>query len=1250
MFRPTFRRSEEGALILEDTSAAVVFNSLRKRPTGKCLTPDDVRQDALKEVCRLGGNTKDECDVLGCYKFQHSKYSGQTFKWMVENVLEYAVCFVIKMANEIPSTSSLSINKFNFKRYLESFPEGKEAIAMKEIKRCRKCPTRQTSYIPVGIKLQKVEDVTDETLSGTDVFDASLQPSTSYAPAQPNTSYEPVSTMPSTTITIKQSEDCLIPDKWKKNLPEIDQQWISKTLFKKSKKGTAELDSTKLKQLCYYPPQPDPLNKNIPMANSYFGHRLLLWLPRKTWQVKLVCPRPECKSYPLTSGGLHGIVRPVLDLDCHYFLATEQLRCSNCKQRQIGWSENILKQLDLAHRLQFPVVLSYHLACDNRVLQLLKYRGLGNSPSQLRQQVLEQHTRRWNERVALYLENCKKFCGSRDDYVIAASKFDEVSKMIPVPSVQWFLTIYCNEVMGRIDELKASITSTFGRVLKIDSTKRIVRKLAGRACGTGAWATNVGNEYGQVLITVLTAAEGCGLNNMTNGIINRYALAGVPPPEILYVDRDCCGHSSIRKMFSAWPDMKIRLDIWHFMRRIAAACSTESHQLYPIFLKRLSACIFEWSADDVELLKLAKREQLIASKKHSNPTDDIILKNISKKEYALHCRRTTRGTRETANLIRELLTSLDGEEGRDTMGVPLLDSEQTWDIWSSQERHIACIQDPEGIPLYTKTSEMLKGGVTLPVYRCARGSTSLESFHLHLNRFIPGERASDLHFQAYLMDGLVRWNANRALAATQSGGPISSTYSGLHQHALNILAEQVIGKKVYKSFIIPNKYTGELIGVEYLYNQSNKVLETQFPVKTDTIYDEDFDEEIYTFDVDEGYDDKTQPDYKPPKRCFKPRNAKEPSPPQLEPLPSCDDNDDDGQGKAALFDTELEDSTGPDNIPGYAKVEAMADYLMQFKEDSGVISQSHAEHVAKLWNNLDAYDKTIKRKARHQDYLTKGRFKKSKTTSVIPGVESTRRCFLGQNTGPAQWPDCNRYMECIITKLCEAYPSTVSIEGRRFQRWPLITKGYKNIRRKVLSNGHLMLFAKLQLMEINRTTLIQWYNRTSKKQERQVLESGISATIPKLVSDKTLLEPLTKPAVLNVHTSAPSFTFVLPKNTSGLATQGNRPSIPVPGEIAKPPPSVPEASSTRIPRTTLLYRKRVAKDISEGKPIKIYKPRTSAIVCSKCKQPRLNKNHTQYYGNWYCAATSDVTFKEWKSAMVAIRRLRQERKKKQQKE
>ena len=46
----------------------------------------------------------------------------------------------------------------------------------------------------------------------------------------------------------------------------------------------------------------------------------------------------------------------------------------------------------------------------------------------------------------------------------------------------------------------------------------------------------------------------------------------------------------------------------------------------------------------------------------------------------------------------------------------------------------ASCQDPPSIQLYTETARLVKGGVSLPVFRCARGSTSLESFHLHLAR------------------------------------------------------------------------------------------------------------------------------------------------------------------------------------------------------------------------------------------------------------------------------------------------------------------------------------------------------------------------------------------------------------------------------------------------------------------------------------------------------------------------------------
>ena len=160
--------------------------------------------------------------------------------------------------------------------------------------------------------------------------------------------------------------------------------------------------------------------------------------------------------------------------------------------------------------------------------------------------------------------------------------------------------------------------------------------------------------------------------------------------------------------------------------------------------------------------------------------------------------------------------------------MPLLDPDRIWDIWDSQKKHIKCIQDPEGIQLYVKTGSIKKGGVELPVYRCARGSTSLESFHLHLNRFIPGKfgkiihhkhasvggkafafvfclmagtSASDMHFQAYLLEGQSRWNVDReAAAVTSSLSPESKTYSDLLCQSVNKLSESVLGKKTKATF------------------------------------------------------------------------------------------------------------------------------------------------------------------------------------------------------------------------------------------------------------------------------------------------------------------------------------------------------------------------------------------------------------------------------------------------------------------
>lgn len=181
----------------------------------------------------------------------------------------------------------------------------------------------------------------------------------------------------------------------------------------------------------------------------------------------------------------------------------------------------------------------------------------------------------------------------------------------------------------------------------------------------------------------------------------------------------------------------MRLDAWHFMRRIALGCTTDSHPLYGTFMGCLSQCIFEWSSEDLEKLKTAKVLEL-AGRGITNPSNIDVTKSITRKELALHCRCRTRGADVTVQLISELLDSFSGSKGMDTLGVPLLDSDRVEQIWQSQAKHVACIQDPERVQLYSETGKLIKCGVSLPVLRCARGSTSLEFFHLHVNRFIPG--------------------------------------------------------------------------------------------------------------------------------------------------------------------------------------------------------------------------------------------------------------------------------------------------------------------------------------------------------------------------------------------------------------------------------------------------------------------------------------------------------------------------------
>ena len=89
----------------------------------------------------------------------------------------------------------------------------------------------------------------------------------------------------------------------------------------------------------------------------------------------------------------------------------------------------------------------------------------------------------------------------------------------------WLMSMYARDILSRLPQLLATCTAIFGSVLKIDSTKKVCKKLQGTAAGSASWCTNMGNERGEVLISVLTESEGLeGLRPMATGLIERYQL------------------------------------------------------------------------------------------------------------------------------------------------------------------------------------------------------------------------------------------------------------------------------------------------------------------------------------------------------------------------------------------------------------------------------------------------------------------------------------------------------------------------------------------------------------------------------------------------------------------------------------------------------------------------------------------------------------------------------------------------------
>lgn len=158
----------------------------------------------------------------------------------------------------------------------------------------------------------------------------------------------------------------------------------------------------------------------------------------------------------------------------YYLVGCDYPCCSKCSLPICPWSHDLLSQLDVAHRSLFPAVLTTQLALDRKCMTFLKPRTSGNSSSYLQSALAEAHSEEWARQTIRYLSDCEQ-------YKKMATSFDPATVYLPppppafrpLPLAQWFETAHSNDILSHLSEMKGVITSIYGRILKMDSTKKV---------------------------------------------------------------------------------------------------------------------------------------------------------------------------------------------------------------------------------------------------------------------------------------------------------------------------------------------------------------------------------------------------------------------------------------------------------------------------------------------------------------------------------------------------------------------------------------------------------------------------------------------------------------------------------------------------------------------------------------------------------------------------------------------------------
>ncbi|XP_034065909.1 uncharacterized protein LOC117542365 [Gymnodraco acuticeps] len=403
-------------------------------------------------------------------------------------------------------------------------------------------------------------------------------------------------------------------------------------------------------RMWFYPPEPPGfVGGGLPTPQLFFRSWVFVWRPVGVWRYSLKCPRGEnCvgsgRNVHLSKSGFHSKVRLICDVSGWYTVITEVLSCGPCTKaarskesvsvgRWLAWDNAILSQLSEAHQAIFPAVLTTMRGVDRNVVHLLRDRTEGNTMEKVWRQVQENHVEEYLHRKDLYTTLLMSIAAPGGIVSAMRQTFQAPPAQKQLPTARLLRHAFLLAEANNVQDYRSQIFSTFGTVMKMDSTKNMVKKLSGQGRGSAEWFTSIGNKYSQIVTFVLTWPYRRGDN--VPGVVRRWY--GCAP-----------GHLSLDP-----PDAAIR---------------TDAHSKYAMFKSALAGAVLAYNRTDLELLIEAVRAK-DPDTFRSVSEQDVVRLYVTRDQLQHHVRRVTLGAQQTFRLIHLAIEELKGPAGLDQSGV-----------------------------------------------------------------------------------------------------------------------------------------------------------------------------------------------------------------------------------------------------------------------------------------------------------------------------------------------------------------------------------------------------------------------------------------------------------------------------------------------------------------------------------------------------------------------------------------------------